>query len=113
MSKRWPIHGLLAPFKDAIGFLPDEPPLCFYLEERPLLAERFQISTPDLENVCLLNGIHFHVDDEFGCQMYIEDRPGLIAAVPAATTRNVEKPNFQAITRWRLYRTDDRSVSSL
>jgi hypothetical protein len=86
---------------------------CVFIWKGTLLAERFQISTPDLENVCLLNGIHFHVDDEFGCQMYIEDRPGLIAAVRAATTRNVEKPNFQAITRWRLYRTDDRSVSSL
>jgi len=112
MSKRWPIHGLIATFKEAFGFQPDELPLCFYFEGLPLLAERFQISTPDLGNVCLLNGIHFRIDGEFGCQMTIEDRPGLIAAVQAAATRNGEKQNLKAVTKWRRYCAPDEHASS-
>jgi hypothetical protein len=111
MSKLRSLHGFIAPFTETFGFQP-EPPPCFYLEGHPLLEEPCQISTPDLGNVCLLNGITFHVDNDLGCQMFIEDRAGLIAALQAATTRNGERANFQAITRWRRYRADGRSVTS-
>jgi hypothetical protein len=68
MSKlRFP-HEFIAPFTEAFGF-PPEPPPCFYLED-PLLEEPCQISTLDLGNVCVLNGITFHVDDDLGCQMF-------------------------------------------
>ena len=48
-----------------------EPPLCFYLKGRPFLEELCQISTPDLGNVCLLNGVTFHIYRDIGCQVWI------------------------------------------
>jgi hypothetical protein len=112
MSKLRFLHEFITPFTEAFG-CPPEPPPCFYLEGHPLLEEPCQISTPDLGNVCLLTGIPFHVDDDLGCQMFIEDRTGLIAAVraaQAATMRNSGKANLQAITRWRRCCADNMSI---
>ena len=94
-------RGVISSFKEAFGFS-SEPVLCFYLEGRRFLEQPCRMFTPELRNVCLLNGVTFWVDDNLGCQMCIEDRPGLIAAVQAATTQNYERANLQAITQWRL-----------
>jgi hypothetical protein len=105
MAKLFFLQRLIASFSEAFGFS-SEPPFCFYLEGCPFLEEPYRMFTPDLGNVCLLNGVTFHVDPDLGYRTLIEDRPGLIAAVRTATTRNGEKANLQAITRWRLYCAD-------
>jgi hypothetical protein len=106
MAKLLLLQRLIASFRKGFGFS-SEPALCFYLEGRPFLEEPYRMFTPDLGNVCLLNGVNFRVDPDLGCQTCIEDRPGLIAAVQAATARNGEMANLQAITKWRLYCADD------
>ena len=109
MSKLQLFQRLIATFEEAFDFAP-EPPLCFYLKGRPFLEEPYQISTPDLGNVCLLNGVTFHIYGDLGCQVCIEDRPGLIAAVCAATSWGGQQANLPGITRWRRYRDDDRTL---
>jgi hypothetical protein len=85
-------------FKEA--FAP-EPPQYFYLEGRPFLDEPYQISTPALGNVCLLNGVSFQIDEDLGCRASIEDRLGLIAAKRAANSQGGEQLDLRSITRWR------------
>jgi hypothetical protein len=109
MSKLPLYQRLIATFEEAFDFAP-EPPLRFYLKGRPFLEEPYQISTLDLGNVCLLNGVTFHIFGDLGCQVCIEDRPGLIAAVCAATSRGGQQANLPRITRWRRYRDDDRTL---
>lgn len=108
-SKFWLFRRLIASFKGAFDFAP-EPPLCFYLEGRPFLEEPYYISIPDLGSVCLLNGVTFHIDGDLGRQACIEDRDGLIAAVCAAMSWAGELANLPAITRWRRYRNDDKTL---
>jgi hypothetical protein len=109
MSRLGLFRRFISTFKKSFDFA-SEPPLCFYLKGRPVLEEPYQISTPDLGNVCLLNGVTFHVDVDLGCQVSIEDRPGLIAAVGTATSWGGLQANLHAITRWRRYRDDDRTL---
>ena len=85
MNKLPLFQRLITTFEEAFDFAP-EPPLCFYLKGRPFLEEPYQISTPDLGNVCLLNGVTFHIYRALGSQVCIEDRSGLIAAVCVATS---------------------------
>lgn len=98
MSKVRLFRKFAAIFKEA--FAP-EPPQYFYLEGRPFLDEPYQISTPVLGNVCLMNGVSFHIDRDRGCQACIEDRSGLIAAKRAANSQGGEQSDLRAITRWR------------
>jgi hypothetical protein len=109
MSELQLFRRLIVTFKEAFDCAL-EPPLCFYLKGRPFLEEPYQISTPDLGNVCLLNGVTFHINGDFGCQVCIEDRPGLIAVVCAATSWGGQQANLHGITRWRRYRDDDRTL---
>ena len=109
MSKFKLFRRLIAAFKEAFDFAA-EPPLCFYLKGRPFLEEPYQISTPDLRNVCLLNGVTFHIYGDLGCQASIEDWPGLIAVVCAATSWGGQQANLHGITGWRRYRDDDRTL---
>ena len=109
MNKLQLFRRLTATFKEAFDFAP-EPPLCFYLKGRPFLEEPYQISTPDLGNVCLLNGVTFHIDGDLGYQICIEDRPGLIAVVGAATSWGGQQANLHGITSWRRYHDDDRTL---
>ena len=109
MNKLRFFRRLIAAFKRAFDFAP-EPPQCFYLEGRPFLEEPYHVSTPDLGNVCLLNGVTFHIDGDLGCQVCIEDRPGLITVVCAATSWGGQQANLHGITRWRRYRDDDRTL---
>ncbi len=110
MGKHELFRRLIAIFSEAFDFAP-EPPQYFYLEGRPFLEEPYHVSTPDLGNVCLLNGVTFRIDEDFGCQAYIEDRSGLIAAEQAANSRDGKQANLRAITRWRRYSDDDWSIS--
>jgi hypothetical protein len=102
------IRRLIASFKEAFDF-PSEPPLCFYLEGRPFLEDPFDISTPDLGNVRILNGVTFYDDRNLGRQIYIEDRHGLFAAVCAEMLWGGRLANVHAITRWRRYLDDDKT----
>ena len=106
MTKFWPIERLIVSFKEPFG-LHSPPPLYFYLEGRPFLEEPCRFFTPQLGNVCLLNGVTLDDDKDLGRQMRIEDQPGLVAAVRAATTGDGKGANVQARTRWRLYHTRD------
>jgi hypothetical protein len=110
MPKLRLFRGLISSFEEAFGFS-SEPLLCFYLEGRHFLEQPCLMFTPDLRNVCLLNGVTFWVDDDLGCQMCIEDRPGLIAALQAATTQNCENARLQAITKWRRYCAHNEVIS--
>lgn len=98
---------LIASFKDAFD-LASEPPPCFYLEGSPLLEEPFNISLPDVGNVCLLNGVRFQDDENIGRQISIEDRDGLNAAVLMQMSWSGDLANLDAITRWRPYWTAGR-----
>jgi hypothetical protein len=103
MSKIRLAPKLTAIFKRA--FAP-KPLQYFYLEGRPFLDEPYHISTRELGNLCLLNGVSFHLDGDLGCQTRIEDRAGLIAAERAAGSEDGEQ-NLRAVTRWRRYNDDD------
>jgi len=107
--KFWLFRRLIASFKGAFDFAP-EPPLCFYLEGCSFLEEPYHISTPDLGNVCLLNGVTFHIDRDLGRQACIEDPHGLMTAVCASISWGGELANLPAITRWRRYRDDDKTL---
>jgi hypothetical protein len=111
MTKLWPFERLIVSFKEAFG-LRSPPPLCFYLEGRPFLEEPCRMLTPQLGYVYLLNGVTFHDDADLGCQMCIEDQPGLIAAVRAARSPGDKRANIEAITRWRLCCSDDQIPSA-
>ena len=103
------IRRLIASFKEAFDF-PSEPPLCFYLEGCPFLEDPFDISTPDLGNVCILNGVTFYDDRNLGRQICIEDRDGLFAAVCAEMSWGGRLADLHAITRWRRYLDDDKTL---
>ena len=104
------IRRLIAPFKEAFDLSP-EPPLCFYLEGRPFLDAPFDISTPDLGNVRVLNGVTFYDDQNLGRQICIEDRQGLLAAVRAEMSWGGQLANLHEITRWRRYRDGDKTLA--
>jgi len=103
------IPRLIASFKEAFDF-PSEPPLCFYLEGCPFLEEPFNISSPDLGNICILNGVTFYDDRNLGRQICIEDRHGLFTAVCAEMSWGGRLANLHAITRWRRYLDDDKTL---
>ena len=67
MNKLRFFRRLIAAFKRAFDFAP-EPPQCFYLEGRPFLEEPYHVSTPDLGNVCLLNGVAFHMEGDLAAR---------------------------------------------
>ena len=103
------IRRLIASFKEAFDS-PSEPPLCFYLEGCPFLEDPIDISTPDLGNVCLLNGVTFYDDRNLGRQICIEDRRGLFAAVCVEMSWGGRLANLHALTRWRRYLDDDKTL---
>ncbi|HYP58426.1 MAG TPA: hypothetical protein VEQ35_09105 [Beijerinckia sp.] len=98
-------RGLIAELKKALE-PSSQAPLCFYLEGQPFLDEPYYFSTPELGEVCLLNGVSFATDDNLGTQISIEDRPGLAAAVQAVTLQESEQSEPGAVppSKWRLYR---------
>jgi hypothetical protein len=108
MSKLQLFRKVIKSFTEASSFTP-EPPLRFYLKGRPFLEEPYQIATPN-QYVYLLNGVTFRTYENSGYHVCIEDGPGLIAVVCAATSWAGQLANLDEITGWRRYRDDDRTL---
>jgi hypothetical protein len=102
-------NSLIASLKKTFGFSA-EPPMCFYLEDRPLANEPYQISTPELGNICLYNGVTFKIHRQFGCLTQIEDRGGLLAAIHALKLGWGSSIGIEAMTNWRPYIDDADEV---